>query len=644
MGRAATLDEIERAALSGLLDLTDPDIVAYMGRRHDGVWTIGAQAGLIGNVAGVAVPEDLVPYADDLRAGRTLCYENPAAMGADVAAAMGAVGLSSLYGVPMMQDGTCVGALAVGRRHASTFDVRHRALAELFASQVSALAAKRQLAQSLGTLAQSVPVIVLRTEPNGWITWYNRRWYEFTGQTYEEAEGWGWQTAHHPEDFLRVMEEWPKALATGKRIEIEFRLRRYDGAYHWHLAIVDPVRDDKGEIVSWYGSIVDIEAQKQALERTKRVADVLQEAFLPPRLPQRENLRLDAHYVSAERDALVGGDWYDGFELPDGRLILSIGDVAGHGLEASITVGRLRQSIFTLARLIDDPAKILAEVNRIALAQENGAFVTVLVAVVDAAGGMFSYASAGHPAPVIARRSHARAQTLPAGGPPIGVLPELALDVHQARIDEHCVIALYTDGLIEYARDVLTGEARLEAVLPSLVGEMSLEHPAKFVYDETIGDHVSQDDTAVLLLQFSPVDPHARDSRPSMGKQWRFHASDAKAAHVARREVGAFLHRKCGDGEGTFQSELVVGELLANTVEHAPGLVHLVLEWTGGQYVLIVRDSGPGLETVAAALPDHWEEGSRGLFLVTALSPSVTVAKSPSGGAELRVVLPLQPL
>ncbi len=118
-------------------------------------------------------------------------------------------------------------------------------------------------------------------------------------------------------------------------------------------------------ILSWYGSVIDIEAQKQALERTKRVAETLQEAFLPRQLPQRADLRLDAIYVSAEKDALVGGDWYDAFELPDGKLGFSIGDVTGHGLEASIAVGKLRQAIFTLALRIDDPAEILVEVDRI---------------------------------------------------------------------------------------------------------------------------------------------------------------------------------------------------------------------------------------------------------------------------------------
>ncbi len=643
MAQASTLDEIESAALTGLVKLTGIE-VAYTSRREGGVWTITGNIGLTGNPTGVAIPEEMVPYAAALRAGQTICYEGPSEMGPELAAILGAIGLASLYAVPIMKADECVGGLAIARPRASTFGARDRALTKMFASHLSTLAQKRELVQSLEVLAESVPVIVLRTDPNGWINWYNRRWYEFTGQTLEEAAGWGWQTAHHPEDFLRVMEEWPKALATGLRIEIEFRLKRYDGPYHWHLARVEPVRDDKGNIISWYGTVVDIENQKQALERTKRAVEAMQQAFLPATLPTRPNLQIDATYVSAEEDARVGGDWYDAFELADGRLGFSIGDVAGHGFPASMAVGALRQAIFTLARLIDDPARILAEVNRILLEQNPGTLVTALVGFIDREQTTMRYATAGHPPPMVAYRADEPAVDLPTGGPPLGAVDELALLNHELPLEKAMVIALYTDGITEHARDVLAGEAKLRSAVSKLVGE-AFVRPALFVYDSALEGSPLRDDAALLVFHFSDVNAAARHIRPGIHKQWRFHASDAKASHVARREVGVFLRNMCGDTDATFESELIIGELLANTVEHAPGLVHLIVEWTGENYVLVVRDSGPGLEQVAAALPsDPMNEGNRGLFLVGALSSHVEVVPSNAGGAELRVVLPLRPL
>lgn len=644
MSGAATLDEIETAALDGLVRLTGTKI-AYVARRQNATWTISADIGLVGDIRGLAVPESQVPCAADLRAGQTVCFRSAAEMGVQLAPALAAVGIGSVYAAPIMHDGDCVGALAIGDRAASSFDTRSQALVRLFTAHFATLRANRNLVQVLETLSEGIPVIVLRTEPNGWINWYNQRWYEFTGQTREEASGWGWQTAHHPEDFLRVMEEWPKALATGQPIEIEFRLRRYDGVYHWHLARVVPVRNDKGEILSWYGSVVDIEAQKQALTRTKQIADTLQDAFLPPRLPQRDRLQLDAVYVSADEDGRVGGDWYDAFELPDGRLGFSIGDVGGHGLGASVLMCKLRQSILTLARLNDDPAQVLAEVNRILRMDDPDTFVTAIAGFVRADGSAIHYASAGHPPPMVADGSGKPSNVAISGGLPLGVADDLRLKTRILPVEANDVVAFYTDGLTEYARNAIEGEARLGAALSTLVGDTARESPARYAVDMVLQGRLPPDDVALLVMQFSTGE--ARHARHGLltNKEWRFHASDSKAAHVARIEVGEFLRTTCGDTEETFQSELIIGELLANTVEHAPGLVHLILEWTGENYTLTVRDSGPGFESVASELPsDIMSEGNRGLFIIGSLASDVRKDPLPGGGVEMRVTLPLRPI
>ena len=567
-------------------------------------------------------------------------------MGPELATALAAIGMGSLYAVPIMSDGACVGSIGIAGHHAFAFGQRDRAMVRLFASRMTVLISNRRLTQSLETLAEAVPAIVLRTDATGWINWYNHRWYSFTGQTCEEAAGWGWQTAHHPEDFLRVMEEWPQALATGQPIEIEFRLRRYDGVYHWHLARVEPLKDDQGRVISWYGTVVDIEAQKQALERTKRVAEVLQYAFLPRALPQRSDLRIDALYESPEEDAFVGGDWYDAFELPDGRIGFSVGDVAGHGIEASIAVGKLRQTIFTLALRIDDPAEILAETNRILRMQDPGTFVTAIAGFVDVEKMTIRYACAGHPPPIVAYRKNVVEEAQPTGGALLGAVDEPSLRTNTIAIEPDAVVAIYTDGMTEFARDSIAGEATLMRAVASLVGNVTLARPARTLRNAVLGEAPARDDVAVLVFQFSPVDASkfVDERPPTTSKRWRFHASDARAAHVARLEVASYLRRVCGETEETFASELIVGELLANTVAHAPGLVELTVEFDDDSSVLTVRDSGPGLQRVRTSLPeDPLDERSRGLFLVHEMSAGVSVVPSASGGAELRVLLPLRP-
>lgn len=208
-------------------------------------------------------------------------------------------------------------------------------------------------------LAETVPAMVWTADATGWIDWYDHRWYEYTGQTREEAAGWGWQRAHHTEDLPRVMQDWPQSIATGEPFDMELRIRRADGLFRWFLMRAEPLRDATGSIVRWYGTNTDVDGQKRTLEKTTRVADTLAAAFLPERLPQRPDLRFDALYLTAGHEALIGGDWYDAFELPDGRIVLSIGDVIGHGLSAAVTAGRIRQAIFATAFDAVDPAAIL---------------------------------------------------------------------------------------------------------------------------------------------------------------------------------------------------------------------------------------------------------------------------------------------
>lgn len=127
------------------------------------------------------------------------------------------------------------------------------------------------------------------------------------------------------------------------------------------------------------GIQVDIDAQRHAVDRMRRVAETLSHALLPQALPQGTDWRTDGVYIAAEEDALAGGDWYDAFETSDGRLVLSIGDVTGHGVDASITAARLRQAIFRLATIEDDPAAIVSLLDRTFCRQEPGAIAAAIL-------------------------------------------------------------------------------------------------------------------------------------------------------------------------------------------------------------------------------------------------------------------------
>ena len=493
-------------------------------------------------------------------------------------------------------------------------------------------------------LAEAVPAIVWTADPRGWIEWYNRHWYEFTGQSPQEAIGWGWQSAQHPDDFLEVMRKWPKSIATGEPFEMEYRIRCHDGTFHWFLARVDPLRDEMGEVVRWYGTLVNIDLQRSALERTRRVAETLQDVFLPKVLPRLPNLKCDAVYLAAERDALVGGDWFDASLLPDGRIMFSIGDVAGHGLEASITVGRLRQAILTLAFRISDPGQILADLDTLLQFQEPGVVVTALVGFIDGDAKTITYASAGHPSPMIARKGDLTAVSLPLGDPPLGASFGGTFQTHRAAIQPDSILALYTDGMIEYSRDVIAAEAHLRAAVALFAGNTSVLRPAIAIKDLVLNEVTPSDDVALLVIQFTAIDSGADgELSGELEKTWRFHSSHAYSAHVARREVGAYFQRMGASAQEIFDAELVLGEILANTVEHAPGLVEVRVDWRKERPLVIVRDTGPGLRTASFALPrDNMSEDGRGLYLIRTLTENVTIRESPGYGTEIRVVLPFK--
>ncbi len=120
-------------------------------------------------------------------------------------------------------------------------------------------------------LADAMPQIVWTARPDGWLDYYNQRWYEYTGMTFEETQGWGWAPVLHPDDLELCLARWRHAVATGEVYQVEYRFRRAsDGQYRWHLGRAFPRRNHKGEIVQWVGTSTDIHDLKAATESVER--------------------------------------------------------------------------------------------------------------------------------------------------------------------------------------------------------------------------------------------------------------------------------------------------------------------------------------------------------------------------------------
>jgi PAS domain S-box-containing protein len=136
--------------------------------------------------------------------------------------------------------------------------------AEVLREALVAEDALRQREDYLRLTIDTIPVLAWCTRPDGWNEFLNQRWLDYTGLTIEEARGWGWKVAIHPDDLPRVLDVWQGLLVSGKSGELEARLRRADGVYRWFLFRVEPLRDPQGTIVKWYGINTDIDDRKRA--------------------------------------------------------------------------------------------------------------------------------------------------------------------------------------------------------------------------------------------------------------------------------------------------------------------------------------------------------------------------------------------
>jgi PAS domain S-box-containing protein len=134
-------------------------------------------------------------------------------------------------------------------------------------------AALRASEQRYRDLADAMPLVVWIARPNGELDYFNQRWFDYTGMTLGQTQGWGWQPVLHPDDLQNCLERWAEAVRTGQPFEIEYRWQRADGIYRWHLGRALAVRDADGQIAYWVGTGTDIEEQKQAEDQQRLLAE-----------------------------------------------------------------------------------------------------------------------------------------------------------------------------------------------------------------------------------------------------------------------------------------------------------------------------------------------------------------------------------
>jgi len=361
----------------------------------------------------------------------------------------------------------------------------------------------------------------------------------------------------------------------------------------------------------------------QTLERERHIARTLQEASLPAIIAQPAGLHFDAVYLPAGEEGEVGGDWYDAVDLDDGSVVVSVGDVTGQGLKAAAIMSKVRHAIGAVPRHERDPARILDSAGWFLRKRYPEAIVTAFVGVIAPDRRSMQYATAGHPYPLL--RRDGKVTEIVAQGLPLGlrVMAEPAAS-ETMELRDGDLLVLYTDGLVESERDWAKGEARLHDVVLS-EGILHSTEPARIIQRACTSRH-THDDVAILTVSVGVPD------------RWSFKLEDARAAENARSELVHYLQSRSHDRALAENAELVFGELISNVVRHAPGPVEVELEWSDGQAILHVIDTGRPF-TAPEKLPDDLSESGRGLYIVRAMSRDVRVQRIPHYGNHIRVVL-----
>jgi len=352
--------------------------------------------------------------------------------------------------------------------------------------------------------AESLPCIVWIADADGKVEWCNQDFETYTGLTLQGAVGLGWMPSVNVDDRQSITREWDHSLATGTVLDSVVRLRGKEGSDRWFNIRARPFLEASGAIAKWLGTLTDVHERQLAFEANTHVVDALMKGYLSKEFPSVKGLTFDTHYRAAVVLEKVGGDWYDVFELPDGRLAFSLGDVCGHGIDAAVKMSEAKQAIFAAACLGDpEPKSVLQQANNVLfLNGHHVSMTTALYGIVDTARRTVTYASAGHHPPIFAR-PNGETEILPNHGFPLGVEEDMPprIKTHEFTYEPGSMLLLYTDGLIEFSHDIFDGEARLLAAAAESMRRKA-EHPAKFIADRILGDVPPTDDVAVLTLSF----------------------------------------------------------------------------------------------------------------------------------------------
>ncbi|MFJ6054031.1 SpoIIE family protein phosphatase [Streptomyces sp. NPDC092307] len=388
-------------------------------------------------------------------------------------------------------------------------------------------------------------------------------------------------------------------------------------------------QEERNLLVALGSSIAQSLQRAMLLEQEHDLAEGLQQAMLPRRIPSVAGGEIAVRYRSARMGQDIGGDWYDVIPLPGGRVGAVIGDVQGHDTHAAAVMGQLRIVLRAYAAEGHSPGTVMARASVFLHELDTDRFATCTYVEADLATGVLQVVRAGHIDPLLRTRDGDCHRLPVAGGMPLGLSAEfgrLEYPVTTVELDPGETVLLCTDGLVEQPGadlddgiQLLTSHIRRGPADLQLLADLLCE-----IVDERGGD----DDMALLLLR-----RHVVAAQEGGGRlQQHVAPGDPEALVAARHMIGAAV-RAWGARERADEIELVADELIVNALMHTDGPAIVTLRVLAGPQ----RRLRVEVEDRSSALPRRREAGEsgvsgRGLMLVDRLADVWGV--EPRGGGK----------
>ncbi|MEV7843317.1 MULTISPECIES: SpoIIE family protein phosphatase [Streptomyces] len=386
--------------------------------------------------------------------------------------------------------------------------------------------------------------------------------------------------------------------------------------------------DERNLLMALGTSIAQSLQRAMLYEQEHDLAEGLQQAMLPRRIPAVPGAQVAVRYRSARLGRDIGGDWYDLIPLPGGRVGAVIGDVQGHDTHAAAVMGQLRIVLRAYAAEGHSPATVMARASVFLHELDTDRFATCTYAEVDLTTGVVQVVRAGHVDPLV-RDVDGSCRRMPAeGGLPLGLSAEfgrLEYPVGTAELDPGQTMILFTDGLVELPGSDLDEGMQLLTTLVSN-GPQNLQKLADELCD-AVDVRGGQDDVALLLLRRRAA------QAPQPGGRLRQHVAqnDPEALSSARHMIRAAV-RAWGAKERADEIELAADELTTNALMHTDGGAVVTIRVMAGSERRLRVD----VEDRSSALPRRRDAGAegvsgRGLMLVDRLADVWGVESRGSG-------------